>query len=93
MELEQCKEAGIQNQIVVHEHCNMDPATQDMQVVRIRGSPEAAVVSVEVGKEHQRKLAYGKVVVVSYRQEDDEHTHQLLTAQGADNKGFGYEDQ
>lgn len=95
MELEWCMEAEVENQIVVHEHCNTDHATQDMQVGRIRGLQEVAVVYQE-GMEHRREVACGKEVaaaVVNYRREEGEHIRPLLAAQKAGNRMFGDEDQ
>lgn len=59
--MELCKEAGAWNQIVVHEHCSMDPASRGMQVGRIHGLGEAAVGPEEARMEPRREVAHGKV--------------------------------
>ena len=96
MELGWCMEAEVENQIVVREHCNMDPATQDTQVAHIRGLQEEVAVVYEEGMEHQREVACGKEVaaaVVNYRREEGEHIPPLLADREAGNMVFGDEDR
>lgn len=95
MEMEWCKEAEVENQIVEHGHCNMDPATRDMQVGHIHGLWEVVVVPAE-GMAHPREVAHGKeveVAVVNYRREEGVHTHPLLAARETGSRVFGDEDQ
>lgn len=54
MELEWCKEAEEQIQVVVHGHCSMGLATPDKQVGRTRGSQVAAVGPEEADMEKQK---------------------------------------
>lgn len=84
MEMEWCKEAEAQNQIVVHGHCSMDHANLGTQVGHIRGPQEAAVGPVEAGMEPRREVVHGKelaAAAVSYK--EGEYIHSWLAAQEA----------
>ena len=93
MDLEQCKQAEQEIQVVDHGHCSMGPATLDTQVDHTPGSLVVAE-PVEVGKEHQEQGAYDKEVaaVVLYKGEEGEHNQVLQTAQEAESTVSGAED-